>query len=169
MTPVRGQYVAEIADLLIARSQTVCVMESSAGGLVSAALAARSGASSYFVGGTVLYSYPIRAGLVGMGRQAHTPYGGSTPELILDLSRALQRRVPEATWVIGEGGAAGPTPSPYGHPAGYTALAIHGPINRTSVLETGYCDRAYNMNVFADSLLCLFRDTLLEHQAVSDN
>ncbi len=46
----------KVAALLIARKETVAVAESSAGGLIAAALLAVPGASAYFLGGAVLYT-----------------------------------------------------------------------------------------------------------------
>ena len=55
------EIAATVAARLIARKETVAVAESSAGGLVSAALLAVPGASAYFLGGAVVYTPPSRA------------------------------------------------------------------------------------------------------------
>ena len=47
---------ARVAVLLRKRQETVAVAESSAGGLISAALLAVPGASDYYIGGTVIYT-----------------------------------------------------------------------------------------------------------------
>lgn len=151
-----------IAHILTTCKETVAVCESSAGGLVSACLLAIPGSSAYFIGGTVLYSYIIRKALVNMDREDHARYGGSTPELISDISKNFRKKI-EAIWIIGEGGAAGPSKSPYGHNAGYTALAVIGPVSRTQILETGSTDRIQNMSAFATGLLRLFLEVLKEH------
>jgi nicotinamide-nucleotide amidase len=113
--------VKNIAAILTAAHETLAVAESSAGGLVSACLLSIPGASSFFVGGSVLYSYQIRKEIVGMGKEEHRIYRGSTPELILEIALKFREKI-ATDWVIGEGGAAGPAKSPYGHNAGYTAL-----------------------------------------------
>jgi nicotinamide-nucleotide amidase len=151
-----------IAYIVTACKETVAVCESSAGGLVSACLLSVPGASAFFVGGGVLYSYAIRKTLANMGREEHARYGGSTPGLILDMAWNFNKQI-GATWVIGEGGAAGPAKSPYGHNAGYTALAVAGPLCRTQVIETGDRDRVQNMVEFATGLLRLFLNVLEEH------
>src|SRR5688572_2130310 len=115
--------VQQIGSLLASRKETVAVAESSSGGLASALLLMQPGASAYFRGGTVLYTYEAREQLVGVSREMHVPFGGSTPELVLTLADSLRLRL-GSTWAIGEGGAAGPSPSPYGHEAGYTAIAV---------------------------------------------
>ena len=57
---------ARIAESLGKRGETVAVVESSAGGLVSAALLAIPGASAYFVGGAVIYTRKAGKALLGL-------------------------------------------------------------------------------------------------------
>nr|MCU0965763.1 CinA family protein [Burkholderiaceae bacterium] len=47
---------ARVGDKIAARGETLAVAESSAGGLLSAALLSRAGASAYYLGGVVLYT-----------------------------------------------------------------------------------------------------------------
>ena len=54
------EIAGRVADRLIARKQTVAVAESSAGGLISAALLAVPGASRYFLGSAVVYTREAR-------------------------------------------------------------------------------------------------------------
>ena len=159
VTVEQTNLVKDIAAILTRANETVSVVESSAGGLISACLLSIPGASSFFVGSSVLYSYQIRKEIVGMGREEHKIYGGSTPELILEIALRFRERI-GTDWTIGEGGAAGPSKSPYGHNAGYTALAIAGPINRAKSIETGKSDRTENMSEFTTALLGFFLDVL---------
>jgi PncC family amidohydrolase len=155
--------VKNIAAILTTANETLAVAESSAGGLVSACLLSIRGASSFFVGGSVLYSYQIRKEIVGMGKEEHQIYGGSTPELILEIALKFREKI-GTDWVIGEGGAAGPSKSPYGHNAGYTALAVAGPINRAKSIETGKSNRIENMSEFTTALLSFFLNVLKERE-----
>lgn len=163
MNKEQTDLVQRIAARLTAAHETLAVAESSSGGLVSACLLSVPGASSFFVGGAVLYSYKIREQIVAMGRKEHQRYGGSTPELILDIALKFKEKT-GTNWVIGEGGAAGPSKSPYGHNAGYTALAVAGPICRTKIIETGKTDRIENMSEFATALLSFFAGILEERK-----
>ena len=61
---------AALAAQLIERKQTIAVAESSAGGLISAALLAVPGASAYFLGGAVIYTQAARRGLLGVPDEA---------------------------------------------------------------------------------------------------
>ena len=56
----------KIAKLLRDRGESVAVAESSAGGLISAALLAVPGASAYFLGGGVVYTRQSREAIVGI-------------------------------------------------------------------------------------------------------
>ena len=71
---------AIIGTLLIERSETVSVAESSTGGLISAALLAVPGASVYFTGGTVVYTSSARNAFLKINL-------ASTPESVPQLNR----------------------------------------------------------------------------------
>ncbi|MRR17423.1 MAG: CinA family protein [Deltaproteobacteria bacterium] len=165
ITPRQSELAREIAVHLAAANEKLAVAESSSGGLVSACLLSVPGASSFFIGGAVLYSYRIREQIVALGRKEHQRYGGSTPELILDIALKFKEKT-GADWVIGEGGAAGPSQSPYGHNAGYTALAVAGPICRTKIIETGKSARIGNMSEFTTALLDFFLSILEERNTL---
>jgi nicotinamide-nucleotide amidase len=164
MNEEQQRLASRIAYILTASKETVAVCESSSGGLVSACLLSLPGASAFFIGGGVLYSYTIRKVFANLGKEEHEQYGGSTPKLISDMARNFNDRL-GATWVIGEGGAAGPSNSPYGHQAGYTALAVIGPLCRTHVFESGQRDRIVNMVEFTTVLLRLFLSVLEEYHS----
>ena len=149
----------KIAAHLIARRETIAIAESSTGGLIAAALLAVPGASAYFVGGAVVYTRTARLGLLGIGdadmqglRPATEPY-----------SSLIARRVRErlgATWGLGETGASGPSGNRYGDPVGHTCVAIAGPIERATTLQTGSADRRGNMDAFAKRALELLFDAI---------
>ncbi len=149
---------ARVAVRLIARKETIAVAETSAGGLIAAALLAVPGASAYFRGGVVPYSARARAFLnitrddmEGL-RSSSEPYA----QLLADRSRELLH----ATWGLAETGAAGPTGNRYGDAAGHTCLAVSGPVRVVQTLETGDADRAANMTRFAIAALTLLEEAL---------
>jgi PncC family amidohydrolase len=165
----QSQLVKKIAYILTTANETLAVAESSTGGLVSADILSVPGSSNFFIGGSVLYSYKIRDIIVDMGAEEHKKYGGSTPELVSDIAMKFKEKLC-STWVIAEGGAAGPSKSPYGHSAGYTALAVVGPIVRTKKIFTGKDNREQNMSLFTDGLLELFLQVLEEqHPNIATN
>jgi nicotinamide-nucleotide amidase len=153
--------VAEkIAALLKQRGETIAVAESSTGGLISAALLAQPGASAYFLGGAVIYTYKSRAALLGIGEADMEGLRPSTePYAMLFATRMCEKH--EAIWAIGETGAAGPTGNRYGDAAGHSCIAIVGPgIERAITVETGSSDRQANMRAFARRALELFLEQM---------
>jgi nicotinamide-nucleotide amidase len=148
-----------VAALLLARKETVAVAESSAGGLITAALLAVPGASAWCLGGTVIYT---KQGWQALRDFDETVLGGwrsATEGNALVRARFIRSRM-GASWGIGETGAAGPTGNRYGDPAGHACLAVCGGSERAVTLRTGSADRLANMQRFAGAALQLFVDTL---------
>src|ERR1700737_2024744 len=108
----------QIAELLIARKETITVAESSAGGLISAALLAVPGASAYFLGGAVVYTRTARDALLGIPESALEGMRASTESYALLLARTARARF-SSTWAVAETGATGPTGNRYGDAAGH--------------------------------------------------
>lgn len=147
------------AALLRARKETVAVAESSAGGLISAALLAVPGASAYYVGGAVNYTRPVLLHLSGLRAEELAKINGATEEFTLLAARSVRKRY-NTSWGVGESGAAGPTGNRYGDPAGHAVVAVTGPVERALVLKTGASDRPANMHAFAAAALKLLADSL---------
>jgi len=141
-----------VGALLKERKQTIAVAESSAGGLINAALVAVPGASAYYLGGGIIYTKIGREALMGIAREdvkgmrsASEPY-----------AQLLAKRVREklgATWGLSETGASGPTGNAYGDAPGHACIAVSGPApglhDAVVTVETGSADREANMREFA--------------------
>ena len=150
---------AGLAAALRSRGDTLGVMESSSGGLISAALLAQAGASAFFVGGAVVYTATARTALLGITaddmaglRSASEPYAAL-------LARRARERL-GTTWALVETGAAGPSGNRYGDAPGHTCLAVAGPAERVRTIESGSADRAQNMRQFAAAALALLGEVL---------
>ncbi|KAG2362973.1 competence/damage-inducible CinA family protein [Suillus spraguei] len=153
----------EISGLLRSTSSTLAVAETTTGGLVSASLLSVSGASKFFVAGATVYTNKSRRVLAGWTDEDVVNYIGPTPELVTELATSVREQM-DATYCIGEWGAAGPTvPGP---PlvlmrAGQTCISV---VSRegfaTRVVNTGGTDREKNMVAFAMATLVLLRDVL---------
>lgn len=141
---------AQVGEMLKTRGQTVAVSESSAGGLVSAALLAMPGASSFYLGGAVVYTARARDALLQLPAGAFKGMRSSSEPYALFAARTVRDRF-RADWVITETGAAGPTGNRYGDAAGHACFAVVGPNDyaHSATLETGSDDRVANMQAFA--------------------
>jgi PncC family amidohydrolase len=148
-----------VGERLRQNGQTVAVAESSAGGLVAAALLAQPGASAYFRGGAVVYTGDAKSLLLGLSREAISQPRAATPEHALVLARGIRERL-GATWGVGETGAAGPTGNRYGDPPGHACLSVAGPLDLAEVVQTGSADRAANMISFSIAALRILESAL---------
>jgi len=137
-----------IGGRLKANGQTIAVAESSAGGLISAALLSVPGASAYFLGGGVIYTQVARRTLLRVPDDAVAGVRSSTEAYARIKARAI-RELMGTTWGLSETGATGPTGNRYGDAAGHACIALSGPVERVITLETGSADREANMWAFA--------------------
>jgi nicotinamide-nucleotide amidase len=148
-----------VGALLKERKQTLAVAESSAGGLINAALVAVPGASAYYLGGAIVSTLKGRSALLGLTaedlaniRSASEPF-----------AQLLARRVREnlgATWGLSETGASGPSGNRYGDAPGHACIAVSGPVEAVITLETGSADREANMWTFARTAIELLESCM---------
>ncbi|OLB53592.1 MAG: damage-inducible protein [Candidatus Rokuibacteriota bacterium] len=150
---------ASLGTLLKERKETIAVAESSAGGLISAALLAVPGASAYFLGGGVIYTRAARRALLRVEDESVTSIRSSTEAYALLKAQTI-RELLGATWGLAETGAAGPTGNRYGDRPGHACLAVAGPVERAVTLETRHGDREKNMWAFAKAALALLETSL---------
>ena len=124
---------SEIANLLKKNKQTVSVIESSSGGLISSALLSQEGASTYYMGGQVIYTLQSIRAITDLRireLKEKNIRSSSEPFVLLIAQKACS--LYETDWAIGESGAAGPSGNGYGDPAGYSCFAVAGKKEKTS-------------------------------------
>jgi nicotinamide-nucleotide amidase len=148
-----------VAARLIERRETIVVSESSAGGLISAALLAIPGASRYFLGGAVVYTAAAREALLGITSDEMQGIRSASEPYAQLLARTARTRL-GASWALAETGATGPTGNRYGDAAGHACLAVNGGRELVRTLETGSPDREANMHAFAVAALTLLESAL---------
>jgi nicotinamide-nucleotide amidase len=157
-TPELTALAQRIGVLLKQRNETVAVAEGSAGGLISASLLSIAGASAYYLGGTVIYTFHANKALFEGAIETPERMRGATEVFAQYLAKSASVKI-GSTWGIGEAGAAGP-PNRYGDPAGHAWVAVAGPRDATRHLLTGVEDRVENMVIFAVGALMLLAETL---------
>src|SRR3989442_3342650 len=118
-----------LATTLKERKETIAVAESSAGGLISAALLSVPGASAYFLRGGVIYTQAARRGLLRGPDEAVEGIRSSSEPYALLKARTI-RELLRATCGLGETGATGPTGNRYGDSAGHACIAVAGAVGR---------------------------------------
>jgi nicotinamide-nucleotide amidase len=150
---------ASVGQLLKERGHTIAVAESSAGGVISAALVAVPGASAYYIGGGVIYTPKGRATLLGITKEEMAGIRSASEPFATLLARRVRANL-GSTWALSETGASGPTGNRYGDAPGHACIAVSGPVEAVITVETGSGDREANMWEFARRALELLEECL---------
>ena len=153
---------ADIASTLVASGHSVSVAESSTGGLIAANLLSVAGASSYFRGGSVIYTRESRHAFLDLDAIKLKGLKPLTEPMVAEFAHAARLKL-DATWGIAELGAAGPAGTPYGHAPGTSVIGISGPVNASITVETFSENREENMALFTEAALTLFNTTLMRY------
>ena len=149
-----------IARKLAERAETLVVVETSAGGLVSSHLTAIPGSSTWFVGGVVAYSSAARQRWLDVPEENTQRVGAVSAEAALALARAGRDRL-GASWGAAETGIAGPQAGRRSaKPVGLAYVAVVGTIQGQAVervveVATGLGEREAKRGAFATALLHL--------------
>jgi nicotinamide-nucleotide amidase len=154
------ELAAEVAAELRDRAETLAIAETSAGGLISAALAEVPGASAWLLGGAVAYGSAAKERWLGL----HAADLGTTGAVSAEAARLMAlgaRNALGATWGLAETGIAGPqTGRRSTKPAGLAYLAICGPSEEVREVRTGLGYRGENQRAFATEALVLLLQSL---------
>ena len=148
-----------LGALLKEKGETIAIAETSAGGLISPSLLSIGGASAYFLGGGVLYTYESRNKMLDLPQDTFDGMRPSTEEYALRIARAAREHL-GSTWGVGETGATGPKGNRYGDDAGHSCIGVSGPRDAVITLETGSADRVANMWAFTQAALELIEKTV---------
>ena len=149
-----------VGTLLKQRGDKVAVAESSAGGLISAALLAVPGASAYYQGGAIVYTRLSRNLLLDLADRDLASVPPNSVQMAALMAGAIQAKF-GTTWGLAETGAAGPGGNRYGHPAGRACFAAAGPMPLSLQIDTDVDDRVENMWRFAERALTMFEAALI--------
>jgi len=143
-----------VGQLLLARGWRVSVAESTAGGLISAALLQVAGASRYYERGVVAYTRAAKIDTLGMPHSLYTAQGSVHREAVKAMAEGV-RRLSNAQVGVAGSGVAGPGAGNSGLPIGTVWAAVvtperelqrelHLPGNRVEVME-GIVERILEM------------------------
>jgi len=148
-----------VGELLLERGWRIVVAESTAGGLISAALLTVPGASRYFERGIVAYSKAAKIETLGMPPELYTERGSSHAAAVRSMAEGA-RRLGGAQVGVAESGVAGPNPGRSGLPVGTVWAAVATPeraVERELHLPG---DRAHIMTGIVDAVLALLEEVL---------
>lgn len=115
-----------VGNLLLERKETVTTIESCTGGLLSASITSVPGASEYFNGALVAYSYGMKTALVGVSEETLQTHGAVSQETVEEMALGGRAKM-NATYAIAVSGIAGPSGGMDSKPVGTVWIAIAGP------------------------------------------
>src|SRR5262252_9702004 len=119
----RDSFASVLGALLRERGATVGVAESCTGGSVCELLSAPAGASSYFIGGAVVYSNAMKEKWAGVRPDTLRAHGAVSKEVSIELAEGV-RRACEATYGLSLTGIAGPSGGTPDKPVGTAHFAL---------------------------------------------
>jgi PncC family amidohydrolase len=151
---------ADIGRQLLARGQRVAVVETTAGGLISARLLSVPGASAWFERGIVAYSGAAKLDLLGMDRDFLREHGAVSVPAVQAMAEAM-RDLSHVDFAVAESGIAGPQGSRRSpKPVGAVVIAVAGPEGtRAEELQLSGT-RVEIMREIAERCLAMLRDAL---------
>jgi PncC family amidohydrolase len=113
-----------IGELLVARGSTLAVVETSAGGLISARLLSVAGASRWFERGAIAYTEAAKTDIAPRAASIMGEHGAVSPEFIEELVQRMREHA-GADVALAESGIAGPQgPRRSGKPVGSVVIGI---------------------------------------------
>ncbi|KZS96855.1 hypothetical protein SISNIDRAFT_450600 [Sistotremastrum niveocremeum HHB9708] len=168
--PSLAAVLTELAPLLKARKETISVVETTTGGLISASLLSVPGASEFYKNGMTLYTREGRLEFGGWTDEIIQSYRGPTQEIVAGIAKHVRQSLP-ATYTLCESGTAGPSggSQPNRNP-GYVAFAIateSGVVTKEIPNVGQGNDRAANMVKFAEEGLQFLLSVIKESEKSS--
>jgi nicotinamide-nucleotide amidase len=154
-----AQIGGTVGALLKERKHTIAVAESSAGGLINAALVAVPGASAYYHGGAIVYTVFSRENLLQIKAEEMSGMRSASGPYAALLARTVRTKL-GTTWGLSETGAAGPAGNRYGDAPGHACIAVSGPVDAVITIATRSTDREANMREFTIRALELLESCL---------
>ena len=121
-----NQYVQNIQSLLLKKKHTLALAESCTGGLLSYWLTCFSGASQFFLGSVVSYSYLAKMKYLGVSSQILEEKGAVNEEVCYQMAEGVFKRL-SSDWALSITGVAGPEKMKYDPPIGTVFVALLGP------------------------------------------
>jgi PncC family amidohydrolase len=148
-----------VGELLLARGWKIAVAESTAGGLISAALLTVPGASQYYERGVIAYSRAAKLETLGMPPELYTERGSTHQAAVHAMAEGV-RRISGTQVGVAESGVAGPGVGRSGLPIGTVWASVVTPeraVERELHLPG---DREQIMSGIVDAVLGMLEEAL---------
>jgi len=144
----------EVGALLRHRRETLALAESCTGGLLGHRVTNVPGASEYFLGSVIAYSYEAKERVLNVHHETLYTHGAVSRETVLEMARGV-RQVMSSDIGLAVTGIAGPSGGLPGKPIGLTWVAISSRRGEWSEQYQFTGDREANKAAAAEAALAL--------------
>ena len=134
-----------IHRILTERGATLAVAESCTGGTIAAKFTAMAGASTYFLGGIVVYANEVKESILGVDPVSLACFGAVSEVVALEMAEGV-RRATGADYAIATTGIAGPGGGTKHKPVGTVWMAVATPEGSRAVMRNSGTDRGQIIN-----------------------
>ena len=150
-----------VAKLLKTKNKTVSTAESCTGGYIASMLTAKSGASAYYSGSVVSYSYQAKEDLLQVDKTILETQGAVSEEVVIQMAKGALKNI-KTDYAIAVSGIMGPDGGTADKPVGTVWVAVGD--NNKIVTQKFYFrfDRQRNIELTAMNALNLLRKFILE-------
>ena len=118
--------IAQLAEQLVSKGQTVSVAEADTCGLIGYLLSTVPGSSKGFPGGVIAYTGGLKQKVLGVSDDLYNTKGSVSPEMAIAMARGV-RDLTGTDYGVSDTGVAGPTGGRSGLPVGTFYIGIAGP------------------------------------------
>ncbi len=151
-----------VAKLLSARKQTVCTAESCTGGYIASLITAKAGASNYYDGSVVSYSYKAKEDLLGVDKNTLETFGAVSEDIVTQMAKGALKNI-GTDYTIAVSGIMGPGGGTDDKPVGTVWVAV-GNNKKISTQKFHFrFDRERNITLTAMNALNMLRKFILDN------
>jgi nicotinamide-nucleotide amidase len=149
----------KIGELLKEKGLTIACAESCTGGYIAHLFTSNSGSSEYYRGGINPYHNDLKINVLGVNKETIEQNGAVSEQTVVEMAERV-RELFGADIGISTSGIAGPGGATKEKPVGTTWVALADGDNTQTKLYHFQFDRQSNIEITANSLLNLVRQTL---------
>jgi nicotinamide-nucleotide amidase len=149
-----------VAKLLLAKGRTISTAESCTGGYIAHLLTEKAGASAYFSGSVVSYSYKAKEDLLQVDKTILDKIGAVSEEVVIQMAKGALKNI-QTDYTIAVSGIMGPDGGTSEKPVGTVWVAVG---NTDKVVTEKFqfrFDRQRNIEVTATYALNMLRKFIL--------
>lgn len=149
-----------VANFLKAKNQTVSTAESCTGGYIAHLLTEKAGASSYYSGSIISYSYKAKESLLEVNHSTLESKGAVSEEVVIQMAKGALKSL-QTDYTIAVSGIMGPDGGMKDKPVGTVWIAVG---NSNKIISEKFIfrfDRTRNIELTATNALNMLRKFML--------